>query len=79
MGGHFVDDETVRRRYQLGIQNFFRLYRQIATSWTFYDNSQNGSQRLVARGRGTMDWDVNRPALWERLKQSYDSPPPSER
>jgi len=73
MGGHFVDDATVKRRYQRGIENFFRLYRPLANTWTFYDNSQPAPHRLVARGRGRMEWDINRPVLWQRLKDTYDS------
>lgn len=79
MGGHFVDDDTVRRRYERGVQNFFRLYQPLATTWTFYDNSQPAAQRLVARGRGRIMWDVNRPVLWQRLRDTYDSPPTSSR
>jgi predicted ABC-type ATPase len=75
LGGHFVDDDTIRRRYERGIQNFFRLYRPIATSWRFYDNSQQPVSRgLVARGGGRMDWVVERPTLWQRLRGQYDSP-----
>ncbi len=39
MGGHNVPDEIVRRRYNKGIRNFFRLYKPLADTWFFYDNS----------------------------------------
>lgn len=48
-GGHHVPDETIRRRYRLSVQNFFRLYRPIADEWRVYDNS-HGQARLLAVG-----------------------------
>ena len=56
LGGHFVDDDTIRRRYSRGIHNFFRLYRPITTSWRFYDNSQPTRRSLIASGRGKIVW-----------------------
>ena len=32
MGGHFVSEETIRRRYKVGLKNFFTLYTPIADS-----------------------------------------------
>ncbi len=32
-GGHDVPEETVRRRYEAGLTNFFRLYQPMATTW----------------------------------------------
>lgn len=60
MGGHPVPDDTVRRRFASGLQNFFRLYRPLAATWRMYDNSRN-KPRLVARGTGNrtvrvVDW-----------------------
>ncbi|MGA2590895.1 MAG: zeta toxin family protein [Bryobacteraceae bacterium] len=49
-GGHAVPDEVIRRRYQAGLKNFFQLYRPLAESWSFYDNSIPGGRRLVASG-----------------------------
>jgi hypothetical protein len=37
-GGHSVPEETIRRRYQTGLRNFFNIYRPLATAWHFYDN-----------------------------------------
>jgi len=54
LGGHFVDDQTVRRRYQRGVQNFFRLYKPLATTWAFYDNAARAGHKLIASGSGRM-------------------------
>ncbi len=39
-GGHNVPPEVVRRRYYLGIRNFFRLYRPLLDSWSLFDASR---------------------------------------
>ena len=46
-GGHNVPADTVRRRYRAGIQNFFKLYQPIVTSWTLY-NASGPEPMLVA-------------------------------
>ncbi|HEX4796432.1 MAG TPA: hypothetical protein VH370_21765 [Humisphaera sp.] len=69
MGGHFVPDETVRRRYIAGIQNFFSLYRPIADSWRWYDNSNREKPTLIASGKAekyerVLDWKT-----WKAIAQ----------
>ena len=39
-GGHNVPEETVRRRYEAGLRNFFRLYAPLADAWWLYDGSR---------------------------------------
>lgn len=38
-GGHFIPEETVRRRFQKGIDHLFKLYRPLLDSWMLFDNS----------------------------------------
>ena len=38
-GGHWVDPDIARRRYEAGWANFNMLYRDLADSWAVYDNS----------------------------------------
>ncbi len=38
-GGHDIPEDTVRRRYESGINNFNKLYRQIVDEWSLYENS----------------------------------------
>jgi predicted ABC-type ATPase len=72
LGGHFVDDQTIRRRYDRGLQNFFCLYRSIATTWAFYDNAAAPTQKLVASGAGKIVLECPRPELWQQLRSQYD-------
>ena len=48
-GGHHVDAEVVRRRFDAGWRNFQRLYRDIVDEWVLYDASQ-GIPRIIERG-----------------------------
>ncbi len=38
LGGHGVPEETVRRRYSLGVRNFHLLYAATVQAWRVYDN-----------------------------------------
>ncbi len=70
LGGHHVDEETVRRRYRSGLRNFFELYRPLANRWSVYDNS--GVQlRLIAAGLGPRLGKLPDPATWQYLVQEY--------
>src|SRR5581483_4507058 len=51
LGGHFVPEETIRRRYHGGIRNFFELYKPLASHWKFFDNTQK--PRLLLASGGT--------------------------
>jgi predicted ABC-type ATPase len=72
MGGHDVPEETTRRRYHKGLLNFFKLYRPLANSWVFYDNSGE-DPRLVAYGEHEQEILVNDSAIWHNIKKNYDS------
>lgn len=49
-GGHNVPRADVVRRFLRGWENFQRIYRPLADSWTVYDNS-GGPPRLLEKGR----------------------------
>jgi predicted ABC-type ATPase len=39
-GGHDIPETTIRRRFEAGLQNFFRLYAPVVDSWHVYDGSR---------------------------------------
>jgi predicted ABC-type ATPase len=53
LGGHDVSEQTIRRRYRSGLVNFFGIYRPLAKTWRFYDNSFEGGPLLIAEGTGS--------------------------
>jgi predicted ABC-type ATPase len=46
-GGHKIPEDVVKRRFDRGLKNFFRIYRPLVDSWTIFDNSQD-IPRLMA-------------------------------
>jgi len=67
-GGHFVPDETIRRRYSRSVSNFLHLYRPVVTTWQVFDNT-NGRARLLAFHNSFFETIVD-PDLWERFTRS---------
>ena len=43
-GGHNIPTDVIRRRYQLGLSNFFNLYKDVVDTWTLVDNASNPRQ-----------------------------------
>jgi len=48
-GGHDIPEETIRRRYSVGIYYFFNYYAPICERWILADNSQIPF-RVIAEG-----------------------------
>jgi predicted ABC-type ATPase len=71
MGGHQVDEETIRRRYNRGLRNFFELYRPMAVTWRMYDNASTGKPRLVAGGKQGTTARILDQETWGRISRSY--------
>jgi predicted ABC-type ATPase len=46
-GGHDVSEKIVRRRYDKGVRNFFKVYQSLLDSWVIFDNS-SAEPRLIA-------------------------------
>lgn len=69
MGGHGIPEATIRQRYQRSIQNFFRLYQPLVTTWQVYDNSQVGKPELIAFGEASDVETVINQATWMQIKR----------
>ena len=67
-GGHGVPEETVRRRYKAGLRNFFDLYRPLASTWRFYENSDPTGPRLVATGSKKVKLRAHDERLWRKIQ-----------
>lgn len=65
LGGHSIPEETIRRRYARGIQNFHHLYTPLANSWSVIDNSDPGQAVLIAQGESTLSLMVYQNKLWK--------------
>lgn len=51
-GGHYIDPEVVRRRYERGLGNFWNFYRRLADWWEIYDNETGETPRPIAHDKG---------------------------
>ena len=69
-GGHTVDEEVIRRRYQRSIDNFFSLFRQLADRWEVFDNTSGTGAQLVAEGRRAMVTAIHDQDVWTRFMRS---------
>lgn len=70
-GGHHVPEETVRRRYEAGLRNYFKLYRPMASTWQFHDNSGLATIRRVAFGTGSQTRACLDSAQWKQIEERY--------
>jgi predicted ABC-type ATPase len=69
-GGHNVPEETIRRRYDAGLRNFFGLYRPMASTWKLCDNSEARQTRLIAAGDADLTADLIEQALHKAAVQA---------
>lgn len=64
-GGHNIPTETIRRRYDRGLENFFKLYRPIADSWQFIDASNDFLEEIAMGDKIEGEIIVNE-TLWRQ-------------
>lgn len=68
-GGHNIPEETIRRRYRVGIDYFFHDYAPICERWILADNSQIPF-RVIAEGSRNDVINVKDEATYEKIRQS---------
>jgi predicted ABC-type ATPase len=73
-GGHFVPDDTIRRRYSRSVRNFHELYRPVVTTWQVYDNSDR-RPRLIAEHNSYFETVVD-PETWTLFQRSASDDEP---
>ena len=69
-GGHSVPEPVIRRRFALGIRNFFRLYRPLLDSWMLFDNSKL-PPRIIAQEEGGQ-FQVMQPELYQTILRDVE-------
>lgn len=69
-GGHDISDDVIRRRYDGGLNNFFKLYKPIADNWMFINNSGE-PYKVIAEG--SLDKiETIYDKIWDRLNKQYN-------
>jgi predicted ABC-type ATPase len=72
MGGHGVPEATIRQRYRRSIQNFFRLYRPVVSTWRIYNSTQSGQPNLVAHADETGTEVILDQATWQQMQREVN-------
>lgn len=73
-GGHNIPEETIRRRYYMGISYFFKTYVPLCDRWVLADNSTTPFS-VIAEGSGAvlMIKDNEKYRMIKELASSYDN------
>jgi predicted ABC-type ATPase len=71
LGGHDIPEPVIRRSFESGLKNFFRLYKPIVSSWGLYDTSLPNQPMLIAEKTGHGRLEVMRKAVYDRLSEEY--------
>lgn len=66
-GGHDIPEETIRRRYKVGIDYFFHDYAPICERWILADNSQIPF-RVIAEGSKDEVINIKDEATYEKIR-----------
>ena len=61
----------IRRRYDAGLRNFFRLYRPVVDAWMLFDNSSAEGHPLIASHLGGAEFRVANQNVWNSLQETY--------
>ncbi len=71
-GGHSVPEETIRRRFEAGLRNFFELYKPLATTWRFFDNEHPPGLKVIARGGKEFEDVIIELETWRRIERQWN-------
>lgn len=71
-GGHNVPEADLRRRFRLGLQNLFNLYRPFCDTWNVYLNADDAV--LVAHGTPDV-LEIDQRELFERFINEFNLKP----
>ena len=70
-GGHDIPEETIRRRYSVGIYYFFNSYAPVCERWILADNSQIPF-RVIAEGSKNDIMNIKDEATYAKIKAIAD-------
>ena len=67
LGGHWIPEETIRRRFERGTKNFFELYIPVADSWRFF-NAGTTPATEIARYTQASGETVFDSRVWNQIR-----------
>ncbi len=69
-GGHHIPINVIKRRYENGLKNFFKLYLPIIDDWMFINNSGD-TYEIIAESTFQSEKIANND-IWSELKDKYN-------
>ncbi len=69
-GGHNIPTETIVRRYNRGLNNFFKYYKHEVDSWMLFDNS-NSNYKNIAKGSNN-SIQIFSQNIWNKIINEYE-------
>ncbi len=73
-GGHDVPTADIRRRFIVGLSNFFNLYCPLVDSWWLYDASRLPPIRIAAMENRTVQ--IDDPVLYAQIRSQITGTKP---
>lgn len=71
-GGHNIPEETIRKRYKMGISNLLNLYIPICDYWIIVNNSSTPF-KLITEGLKNIEIEIKDIEIWDKIKtQSHE-------
>ena len=68
-GGHHIPEDTVRRRYYLGIKNLITHYLPLVDRGLILDNSIAGTTKIIARKHINDGLKVEELIIWKEIQR----------
>ena len=69
-GGHHIPEDTIRRRYFAGLKNLIIHYLPLVDKALIFDNSIDGSNRIIARKNARDDLKVENQEIWNDIQKA---------
>ncbi len=70
-GGHNVPEATIRRRFEAGLRNFFRLYSPLVDAWHLYDGTRLPPLCLATFSAGKLE--EHHLARYQTIQNQWES------
>jgi len=68
-GGHHIPEVVIRRRYENGLKNFYKIYLSIVDEWMFIDNS--GDPYEIVAHKNSDGSVIRNRDKWCKLQNKY--------
>lgn len=66
-GGHHIPEETIRKRYDLGLKNLIKHYLSLCDSAIILDNSIAKTNKVIARKDVNDDLEIEEKNIWKEI------------